>query len=126
MECPGCGFNNPAEFEFCGKCGASLSGDLPEAGAARSRLPPMMAGADAADAAADTREETSDRCPCEGMRPMSLAPSFSGHFLQFPLIEAAGPGQALFIVCLMAGTSRSNWVGAHQGSTPSGMNSMLG
>ncbi len=53
MECPRCGFNNPAEFEFCGKCGASLSGDPPEAGAARSRLPPMMAGADAADAAAE-------------------------------------------------------------------------
>ena len=29
---------------------------------------------------------------------MSLAPSFSGPFLQFPLIEAAGPAQALFVV----------------------------
>ena len=36
--------------------------------------------------------------PSWGMRPRSLAPSFSGPFLQFPLIEAAGAGQALFFV----------------------------
>ena len=26
MTCPSCGFENPPEFKYCGKCGAELSG----------------------------------------------------------------------------------------------------
>ncbi len=53
MECPSCGFDSPVQFRFCGKCGASLSGDPMGTGASQARWAHLVATIAARDAAMD-------------------------------------------------------------------------